>query len=108
MKSDRFMELSDWERNRIACPAAENGDFRAAQGKIDIHFTATFRTFDSQQAAGGAELVCDDPLASLALDSDFHYFLMGDGTIHIHAAPFRFFASSTSRFRSNRPSCSMR
>ena len=35
MKSDRFMELSDWEENRIACPATENGDFRAAQGEID-------------------------------------------------------------------------
>ena len=60
-----------------------DGILRTAEGEVNLNLTATLRTLELQAATSFGNLICDDPLAVIAADSDFHGFRCRDNRCHI-------------------------
>lgn len=77
------MKLFHRDGQRDRGGPVKDGIFCTPQGEVNANFTSAFWTLDLQNATAFAELVCDDPLAVIAVDSDLDGFSSGHGGGHI-------------------------
>ena len=77
------MELSHGNSKRYCGSPVIDGILRTAEGKVNVDLTTALRTLELQTATSFGDLICDDPLAVIAADSDFYGFRCRDNRCHI-------------------------
>lgn len=77
------MELSHGNSKRYCGSPVIDGILRTAEGKVNVDLATALRTLELQTATSFGDLICDDPLAVIAADSDFYGFGCRDNRCHI-------------------------